>query len=138
MILAKYLVSYLLTAVIFFALDMVWLGLVAKNMYREELGPLLKSQPNWVAAGIFYLLFILGTLIFAVYPAVGKHSLTSAVVLGALFGFFTYATYDLTNLATLKDWPLMISLVDIAWGTLLTSAVSVAGYFIVSFVERQL
>lgn len=138
MILAKYLVSYLLTAVIFFALDMVWLGLVAKDMYRKELGPLLKSQPDWVAAGIFYLLFILGTLIFAVYPAVGKHSLTTAVVLGALFGFFTYATYDLTNLATLKDWPLMISLVDIAWGTFLTSTVSAAGYFIVSFVERQL
>jgi len=138
MIIVKYFVSYLLTAVIFFALDIAWLGFVAKNVYAKYLGHLLKSQFNLVAGGIFYLIFIAGILIFAVYPAVNKNSFATAVVLGALFGFFTYATYDLTNLATLKDWPLIISLVDIAWGSFLTSVVSVSGFFIVSFIERHL
>ena len=138
MIIVRYFVSYLLTAVIFFALDIVWLGFVAKNIYAKYLGHILKSQFNLVAGGIFYLIFIAGILIFAVYPAVNKNSFATAVVLGALFGFFTYATYDLTNLATLKDWPLIISLVDIAWGSFLTSVVSASGYFIVLFVERHL
>ena len=138
MIIVRYFVSYLLTAVIFFALDIVWLGFVAKNIYAKYLGHLLKSQFNLVAGGIFYLIFIAGILIFAVYPAVNKNSFATAVVLGALFGFFTYATYDLTNLATLKDWPLIISLVDIAWGSFLTGVVSASGYFIVLFVERHL
>ncbi|HNS57012.1 MAG TPA: DUF2177 family protein [Smithellaceae bacterium] len=138
MIIVRYFVSYLLTAVIFFALDIVWLGFVAKNIYAKYLGHILKSQFNLVAGGIFYLIFIAGILIFAVYPAVNKNSFTTAVVLGALFGFFTYATYDLTNLATLKDWPLIISLVDIAWGSFLTGVVSASGYFIVLFVERHL
>jgi uncharacterized membrane protein len=138
MTIVKYFVSYLLTAVIFFALDIAWLGFVAKNIYARYLGHLLKSQFNLVAGGIFYLIFIAGILIFAVYPAVNKNSFATAVVLGALFGFFTYATYDLTNLATLKDWPLIISLVDIAWGSFLTGVVSASGYFIVLFVERHL
>ncbi len=138
MTIVKYFVSYLLTAVIFFALDIAWLGFVAKNIYAKYLGHLLKSQFNLVAGGIFYLIFIAGILIFAVYPAVNKNSFATAVVLGALFGFFTYATYDLTNLATLKDWPLIISLVDIAWGSFLTGVVSASGYFIVLFVERHL
>ncbi len=138
MIIVRYFVSYLLTAVIFFALDIVWLGFVAKNIYAKYLGHILKSQFNLVAGGIFYLIFIAGILIFAVYPAVNKNSFATAVVLGALFGFFTYATYDLTNLATLKDWPLIISLVDIAWGSFLTGVVSASGYFIVLFVERHL
>ena len=138
MIIVKYFVSYLLTAVIFFALDIVWLGFVAKNIYGKHLGHLLKSQFNWVAGGIFYLIFIVGILIFAVYPAVSKNSVATAMVLGALFGFFAYATYDLTNLATLKDWPLIISLVDIAWGSFLTSVVSASGFFIVLFIERHI
>jgi uncharacterized membrane protein len=124
-------ISYVLTALVFFAIDLVWLGLVARNMYSRYIGHLMSSQVNWVAAGVFYLAFIVGILVFAVYPSVDKDSLPRAVVLGALFGFFTYSTYDLTNLATLKDWPVSITVVDIAWGMALTSVVSAIGFYIV-------
>ncbi|MCJ7491692.1 MAG: DUF2177 family protein [Dehalococcoidia bacterium] len=124
-------VSYLLTAMVFFGIDLVWLGLVAKNMYNRNIGHLMSSQVNWVAAVVFYLAFIVGILVFAVYPSVDRDSLLRAIVLGVLFGFFTYSTYDLTNLATLRDWPLSVTIVDIAWGIVLTGAVSAVGFFIV-------
>ena len=128
-------VSYILTALVFFAIDLAWLGLVARNMYNRYIGHLMSSQVNWVAAVVFYLAFIVGILVFAVYPSVDKDSLLRAILLGALFGFFTYSTYDLTNLATLKDWPLSITIIDIAWGMVLTGAVSAVGCFIVSAFE---
>lgn len=124
-------ISYLLTALVFFGIDLVWLGLVAKNMYSRNIGHLMGSRVNWIAAAVFYLSFIVGILVFAVYPAVDKDSLLRAIVLGALFGFFTYSTYDLTNLATLKDWPLSVTIADIAWGMVLTGAVSSVGFYIV-------
>ena len=124
-------ISYILTALVFFAIDLTWLWLVAKNMYNRNIGHLMSSQVNWVAGGVFYLAFIVGILVFAVYPAVDKDSLLRAIVLGALFGFFTYSTYDLTNLATLKDWPLSVTIVDITWGMVLTSVVSAFGFYIV-------
>ncbi len=127
---SKILLSYLLTTLVFFAIDIAWLGFIAKNLYRKYLGGFLSDTVNWPAAIIFYLLFIVGIFVFAIMPAVEKNSLKTAIVMGALFGFFTYATYDLTNLATLKDWPLPIVFIDIAWGIVLTSSVSAAGYFI--------
>jgi uncharacterized membrane protein len=132
--LPKIILSYLLTALVFFAIDMVWLGVVAKNLYQKHLGHLLRSDVNWVAAISFYLLFIVGILIFAVFPAVEKESLQRALVLGALFGFIAYATYDLTNLATLKSWPSTIVWIDMAWGAILTASVSAAGYGIIKFI----
>ena len=124
-------ISYILTALVFFAIDLTWLGLVAKNMYNRNIGHLMSSQVNWVAGGVFYLAFIVGILVFTVYPSVDKGSILQAVVRGALFGFFTYSTYDLTNLATLKDWPLSVTIVDITWGMVLTSVVSAVGFYIV-------
>jgi uncharacterized membrane protein len=124
-------VSYLLTALVFFAIDLVWLGLVARNMYSKYIGHLMSNRVNWIAAVVFYLAFIVGILVFPVYPSVDEDSLLQAIVLGALFGFFTYSTYDLTNLATLKNWPLSITIVDITWGMVLTSAVSAVGFYIV-------
>jgi len=124
-------ISYLLTALVFFAIDLAWLGLVAKDMYGRNIGHLMSSQVNWAAAGVFYLAFIVGILVFAVHPSVDNGSILHAVIRGALFGFFTYSTYDLTNLATLRDWPLSVTLVDIAWGMVLTGAVSAVGFFIV-------
>jgi uncharacterized membrane protein len=124
-------ISYVLTALVFFAIDLTWLGLVAKDMYNRNIGHLMSSQVKWVAAVVFYLAFIVGILVFAVYPSVDRDSLLRAVVLGASFGFFTYSTYDLTNLATLKDWPLSVTIVDITWGTVLTGVVSGVGFFIV-------
>ncbi|MBS3767823.1 MAG: DUF2177 family protein, partial [Candidatus Cloacimonetes bacterium] len=117
----KYFISYVLTAIFFFVIDMIWLGVVAKNMYRNYLGNFLSDQVNWTAAIIFYLLYIIGIQILAVYPAIAKNSALTALLLGAVFGFMAYATYDLTNLATLKNWPLTITIIDIIWGTCLTA-----------------
>jgi uncharacterized membrane protein len=121
---------YLLTIPVFFIIDMIWLGLVARNLYRKTLAGFLSDKINWPAAIIFYLIFIIGILIFAVFPALGKHTISSALLLGGLFGFFTYATYDLTNLATMKNWPLSIVLVDIIWGILLSGSVAAISYLI--------
>ena len=126
----KIIYLYLLTVPVFFAIDMLWLGLVAKGFYRAQLGALLRPEVNWAAALVFYLLYILGILIFATLPALEKGAIRQALIMGALFGFFAYATYDLTNLATLKDWPLMVVVVDIIWGVVLTAAVAGASFFI--------
>ncbi len=121
---------YAATVPVFFIIDMLWLGVVAKDFYRESLKHLMRPSVNWVAVIGFYLMFIVGILIFAVVPALRRESLAGAFLYGGLFGFFTYATYDLTNLATLVDWPLKMTFVDIVWGTVLCSAVSAVSYFI--------
>ena len=135
MSITKLLLSYLLTTVVFFAIDLLWLGVVAKGLYDKWLGHLLADKVNWTAAIIFYLLFIVGIFIFAILPAVEKDSVWRAILMGALFGFFTYATYDLTNLATLANWPMKIVFVDIAWGMVLTASVSCSGYYIVKWIS---
>lgn len=126
--------SYVLTAVVFFAIDLLWLGVVAKDLYSRFLGHLLADEVNWAAAVVFYLLFIVGIFIFAILPAVERESALRALAMGALFGFFTYATYDLTNLATLEGWPFGIAVIDIAWGSILTGTVAFAGYHITRWV----
>ena len=128
-------VSYLLTTIVFFVIDLLWLGLIAKDLYDRILGNLLAEQVNWAAAIIFYLIFIIGIFVFAILPAVEKQSWQQALIMGALFGFFTYATYDLTNLAVLKGWPIQIVFIDVAWGVVLTSMVSVSGYYICNWVR---
>jgi len=120
--------TYLIAFAVFLAIDLLWLGVIAKSFYFRHLEPFFAEKINWPAAFIFYLLFVAGVLIFAVMPALEKQSLPRAVVYGALFGFFTYATYDLTNLATLRNWPVIIVVVDILWGTVLCAAVATAGY----------
>jgi uncharacterized membrane protein len=121
---AYYFKLYFVTLAAFFAIDMVWLGFVARTFYRKYLGFLMAPSPNWLAAIIFYLLFIVGILVFVVLPGLEENSLKTTLLRAALFGLITYATYDLTNLATLKDWPVLITIVDIAWGTILSVAVS--------------
>ena len=128
-------ISYLLTTIVFFVIDLLWLGLIAKDLYDRILGNLLAEQVNWVAAIIFYLIFIIGIFVLAILPAVEKQSWQQALILGALFGFFTYATYDLTNLAVLKGWPIQIVFIDVAWGVVLTSLVSVSGYYICNWIR---
>lgn len=123
--------SFLLTFGVFLIIDMLWLGVMAKNIYQKYLGNFLTADVNWIAAFIFYFIFVVGISIFAIYPAVKKGSAFNAILMGALFGFFTYSTYDLTNLATLKDWPLPIVFIDISWGSILSALVSLSGYFIV-------
>ena len=128
------LLTYLLTLAIFFAVDMVWLGLVAKGFYRRQLGELLSQTVVWPAAILFYLLFIAGLQLFVVAPALRGGGTIQALWQGALFGLIAYATYDLTNLATLKGWPLAVTLVDLAWGAALGGTVS----FLATLLARRL
>jgi uncharacterized membrane protein len=115
---------YAVTLGIFFAIDLVWLSVVAKDFYRRHIGHLLASDVNWTAAVLFYLLFIGGLVFFAVKPALEAGSATRALAYGALFGLLTYATYDLTNQATMRDWPVLVTVVDLVWGTVLSAAVA--------------
>jgi uncharacterized membrane protein len=123
-----YLKLYFATLVAFFAVDLVWLGLVARTFYRKYIGFLMAAKVNWPAALIFYLLFVVGILVFAVLPGLEAGSLKTTLGRAALFGLIAYATYDLTNLATLKDWPVVVTIVDLIWGTVLSVAVSCVGY----------
>jgi uncharacterized membrane protein len=126
----KHLKLYFFTLVIFFAVDMVWLSLVAQKFYSQQLGFLMTAKPVWLAAIIFYLLFIVGVLVLVVVPGLESGSLRSTLLRAALFGLISYATYDLTNLATLKNWPLIVTVVDLAWGTAVSTIVSWAGFVI--------
>jgi uncharacterized membrane protein len=125
-----YIKLYALTVPVFFIIDILWLGVVAKGFYRRKLSFILSAEVNWVAAFVFYLIYIAGILFFAVRPAVINASWGQAAILGALFGFFTYATYDLTNMATIKNWPLTIVVVDILWGVCLCTVVSCLSFLI--------
>jgi uncharacterized membrane protein len=130
MVAAKLVLLYVVTALIFFAIDILWLGVIAKNFYQRYLGHFFRERVNWIAASIFYSLYILGILIFAILPGINSASLARTVILGVLYGLFTYGTYDLTNLATLKDWPVKIVVVDILWGMVLCGLVSAGGFLV--------
>lgn len=121
---------YFIALPVFLAIDMIWLGLIAKNFYAKQIGFLMKSNINWLAAIIFYLLFIVGLVLFVIMPAMQKNSWLQVLLLGALFGLITYATYDLTNLATIKDWPVLVTIIDLIWGMTVAGAVSVISFFI--------
>ena len=123
-----YLKLYAATLLAFLAIDIVWLGLVARTFYRKQLGFLLAPSPNWGAAFAFYLLFILGILFFVVVPGLKEDSAKSILLRGALFGLVAYGTYDLTNLATVKDWPVLVTVVDLIWGTFLSVSVGLVGF----------
>ena len=125
----KNLLLYGITTSIFFAIDMVWLGVVARNLYKQKLGFILSPEVNWAAAIIFYLIYIGGILFFAVLPASKEMSWQTALLNGALLGGMCYATYDLTNMATIAKWPLEIVIIDIVWGMVLTGSVATLSYF---------
>jgi len=128
---------YCIALPVFFGIDMIWLGFIAKNFYRKHLGYLMRNQVQWPAAIGFYLLFIAGIIFFAVIPAQQAGSTGKAALYGILFGLITYATYDLTNLATIKDWPLIVTIVDLCWGMVLCGSVSVLTYIIASSLKIQ-
>jgi uncharacterized membrane protein len=126
----SFLKMYLIAFIIFLAIDAVWLGLIAPKFYKNQIGHLMSSSPNLIAALVFYLLFIVGLVYFAIMPAIDQGSIGKALLAGALFGFMTYATYDLTNLATLKDWPIIVTVVDLVWGTFLSTSITVLTYLV--------
>jgi len=115
---------YGVALITFFAMDLLWLGVVARGFYQTHMGHLMKPSVNWAAAVAFYLLFLVGLVVLVILPAVERQSFTDAVLLGALFGLVTYAAYDLTNLATLDGFPLKVALVDLVWGSVLCATIS--------------
>lgn len=129
----QFITAYFVTAAIFLGIDYVWLTQVAQRFYTGRIGHLMAEHPNLAAAAGFYVVYVVGILVFAVVPALKAESIGHAVVYGALFGFFTYATYDMTNFATLRNWPAIVVIVDIAWGTALSAVSAGAGYLLTRF-----
>jgi uncharacterized membrane protein len=128
----NWLVQYLVAAVAFAAVDFVWLTRIGKQLYDDQIGHLLAASPNKVAAVAFYAIFLAGLVFFVIHPAIEQGSWSYALFVGAFFGLVTYATFDLTNLAVLKGFPVSIAIIDIAWGIFLASSVSTLTYFIVT------
>ena len=131
----KYIYLYLITFVIFLAIDFIWLNFVAKNLYATRIGHLLAEKPNLIPALIFYLIFVVGIITFAIIPGYEAKNILKTILLGALFGFLAYSTYDLTNFATMKNWPLSVTIIDIIWGTSVSLITSVAGYYIATLLK---
>ena len=132
----KYLGVYLVVFLAMLVIDMIWLRVIAVSWYEAGMGTLLAPSPNLAAAALFYLLFPIGVLIFAVLPADADASMLKAATMGALFGFFAYATYDLTNLAVIKDWPLGLTVIDMAWGTLVSGISATVGKLTLDYLNR--
>ena len=126
----SYITKFIVTFLIFLGIDGIWLGIIAKSLYSKTIGHLLAEKANLLAALVFYIFYVIGIIVFAINPALKEKSLALAIQLGAFLGFIAYATYDLTNLATLKDWPLHVTIIDILWGTFLTGSVSFLSYLI--------
>jgi uncharacterized membrane protein len=125
--------TYLITLLIFLAIDFLWLGFIAKNFYQQHIGSLMKTNINWIAAFIFYLVFIVGLVILVVNPSLESASWLKALWMGALLGLVAYATYDLTNLATLEGWSLSVTIVDLIWGAVVAGSTSVIAYFVINY-----
>jgi len=126
-----YVVAYIGTAIVFFALDYIWLSRVAFGFYRSQIGHVLLDQPNFLAAGVFYLFYVGGIVYFAVAPAIASDNWTQALIAGAILGLVAYGTYDMTNLATVKDWSVAVTIVDMVWGATLTALSATAGFYAV-------
>jgi uncharacterized membrane protein len=126
----KTLVLYFATLAVFFVIDLIWLGLMNSRFYKPQLARLMSDKVNWLPAVLFYLLFIVGVLLLVVLPAVDRDSWIRAMLLGGLLGMVAYATYDLSNLATIKNWPVVVTIVDIVWGTTLSAILALISYFI--------
>lgn len=126
--------AYFVSLTAFLLADYIWLSLVARKFYWDRLSHLLADQPNLMAAAGFYAVYVVGIVMFAILPAIRSDSATMAILNGAAFGFFAYATYDMTNYATLKNWPLSVVLVDVAWGTFLTGGTAIVGYLVTRYI----
>lgn len=125
---------YVIAFIVFIIIDALWLSLIANSFYKKHLGFIMATKPNYTAAIIFYLVFIVGVVYFVVMPGVESGSIGKVILSGALFGLIGYATYDLTNLATLKDWPIIVTIVDLIWGTTLSTVIGVVTYYVYNWI----
>ncbi|CDR34835.1 DUF2177 family protein [Criblamydia sequanensis] len=121
---------YCVSLIVFFIIDLVWLGIIAKNLYRDQIGFLMSDKVKWLPALIFYFLYIAGLVFFAILPAVKEENWVAALTYGGFFGLVCYATYDLTNLATLKGWPIKIAIYDLLWGAFISGVTSLITFWI--------
>jgi uncharacterized membrane protein len=128
----EFLKIYLIAFVAFISIDLVWLGFIASSMYKKYLGFIMRPDPNWGVAILFYLIYLAGVVFFVIHPALVKQSWKYALFAGMFFGLITYATYDLTNLATLKDWPVFITIIDLIWGSVLGGFVSLITFWVIT------
>ncbi len=128
--LRRYLTAYVAALIVFLVIDAIWLGVIAADFYQEQLAAFMTGPVKFSVAAGFYLLYIVGVVVFAVAPALETGTWRTAAVRGALFGLIAYATYDLTNLATLPDWPVSVALVDMVWGAVLTGTTATLGFLI--------
>ena len=126
--------KFLIIIGVFLVLDMLWLTVIAKKLYKKHLGFIMSDKPKFIAAFVFYAIFVVGILVFVVNPAIQKQNFWYAIGYGALFGFITYSTYDLTNLATLNDWPVKITIIDLVWGTSVSTLTSAISYLIINAI----
>lgn len=133
---SRNIVAYFVSLIVFLVIDLIWLGIIARDFYRDALGAAFTVEIDYAVAFGFYALYVLGVVIFAVSPALDRRDWKHAALFGGLFGLFCYATYDLTNIATLRDWPTIVSLVDIPWGVALTAATASFGYLGTRAVRR--
>ena len=131
-----YIIAYIATTLLFFILDFIWLGFVAKDFFQKHIGFLLADEFKLHIAGIFYLSYTIGIVIFCIIPAINAQNWLVALGYGCLFGFLAYGTYDFTNLATIKNWPSIVTVVDLSWGTIVTGLSSVAGYMAVRYFQK--
>ncbi len=131
-----FLIAYIAATIVFLAADAVWLGVIMKDAFQDGIGHLMAEQPNWGIAAGFYVVYVIGVVFFATLPAVRESNWVIAATYGAMFGFFAYATYEMTNLATLKDWPVKTAIMDMAWGAFLSGLSATAGYFAVTFFNK--
>ena len=124
--------NFLIAFFVFLIIDIIWLVFISRNLYANQIGFLMKEKPNLFAALIFYLIFVIGLVVFVINPSLEKKSLLSLILTGALFGLVTYSTYDLTNLATVKNWPISITIIDLIWGSFVSSSTSLITYLIIT------
>ncbi len=130
----KYILHYILTFFVFLAIDFIWLAVISKNLYKDNIGHLMAENVKYIPALIFYLLFVIGILSLSVYPGLKENNLVKTMIFASIFGLVSYGTYDLTNWATLKSWPAKIVIIDMCWGTFLSISVALASYFIGKFL----
>ncbi|WP_375450680.1 DUF2177 family protein [uncultured Devosia sp.] len=131
----KFAIAYAATAVIFFACDFVWLSVMGNGFYRDRIGALMLDKPNLAIAGLFYLVYVGGIVFLAVTPALASGNWTTALLAGLVLGLVAYGTYDLTNLSTLRNWPVSVAIIDLAWGTVLTAAAATGGLLVTRWLS---
>lgn len=131
----KYVLLYILVLIVFLGVDLLWLTVISKNLYKTEIGHLMAENPKLLPALIFYMVYVAGVIVISVLPGITEKQLLRTVLLSALLGFIAYGTYDLTNFATLKDWPAKIVFIDLAWGTVVTTLTGTAGFFIARLLK---